>query len=147
MGGKLPLRKNAPLSKSHLVFWFVRRLLAPFVLGTVVCAAFFLIWVAVTIDGTWHPTSRDIVDATVIIFPFEAVGLILLVPIAFLLFRSNLRPPLQVVLLIAVGSAVGALVAGPLFSGLSLLQFSLPATCGALSALVWTALNRDLIRR
>jgi hypothetical protein len=78
-------------------------------------------------------------------FFFEAIGLVLFVPIA--LFLSDRLPRdrfLPVILLI--GAAIGAVVSLPI-SQPNLRDLTLPMLCGAASALVWFVINRRQLGR
>jgi hypothetical protein len=90
---------------------------------------------------------HDFAHAALLILPFQAVGLGLLVPIALLLCNLSLPRPAYPMLLAVVGAALGTVVVLPISDWPYLLELTLPATCGALSALVWLAFNRDAIKR
>jgi hypothetical protein len=126
--------------------WVIRRLIVPFAVGSVVCTAFLLIWVNWGADAEVIFRLNDLLVAVLFILPLEAVGLALLVPVALLICHLSL-PRKAYPVLIAVTGAVLGIVLMPLSFEPYLLEFTLPATCGALSALVWFAFNQDAIKR
>jgi len=129
------------------VTWVFRRLLIPFAVGSVLCTALLLVWVISGSDTGAGVGLHDLVLAALFILPFEAVGLVLLVPIALLLCDLSLPRHVLPLLLAVVGAALGIVVVLPISDRPYLMEFTLPATCGALSALVWFAFNRDANRR
>jgi hypothetical protein len=127
--------------------WVVRRLLIPFAVGSMVCTTLLLVW-AISGSGTGAGVGlHDLVLAALFILPFEAVGLVLLVPIALLLCDLSLPRHVLPLLLAVVGAALGIVVVLPISDRPYLMELTLPATCGALSALVWFGFNRDANRR
>lgn len=90
---------------------------------------------------------RDFAFAALLILPFQAVGLGLLVPIALLVCDLSLPRPLYPILLAVIEAALGTVVVLPISDRPYLLELALSATCGALSALVWFAFNRDAIKQ
>jgi hypothetical protein len=127
--------------------WVVRRLLIPFAVGSVVCTFLLLGWAIWGTDTEVTLGVRDFALAALFVAPFLAVGLGMLVPIALLLRDLPLPRLLYPLLLAAIGALLGAVVVLPISNQPYFLELSLPAACGALSALVWFAFNRDAIRR
>lgn len=127
--------------------WVVRRLIIPFAVGSVISTTLLLLW---TIWGTNTEVSlgfHDLAFAALLVLPFQAVGLGLFVPIALLLGDMSLQRPVYAALLAAVGAALGTVAVLPISDRIYLLELTLPAACGAISALVWFAFNRDAIKR
>lgn len=145
-GWKADIAKARPLTQSGSVVWLFRRLLIPFALGTIVCAAIFIVWALAATESQANVTLRDIFFATYFIMPFEALGLLLLLPIA-LVIGDRLPWPLSVLLLVLIGALLGVALVLPISEAPTLLDFALPATCGAVSALIWFLVNRDVGRR
>ena len=127
--------------------WVVRRLLVPFAVGSVVCTIFLFIWAILGSDTEVSVGLHDLAFAALLILPFQAAGLVLLVPIALLLCDLSLPRPIYPVLLAAVGAALGTVVVLPISDRPYFVDFILSATCGASSALVWFVFNRDAIKR
>jgi hypothetical protein len=127
--------------------WIVRRLLVPFALGSVVCTILLLVWAIWGSDTEVSIGLHGFAFAALVILPFQAVGLALLVPIALLLCDLSLPRPVYPILLAVVGAALGTVVVLPISERPHFLELILPATCGAVSALVWFAFNRDAIKR
>ena len=127
--------------------WIARRLVAPFAVGSIICIFLLLVWASRASDAKASLSLHDVALAGLFVLPFQVVGLLLLVPIALLLCGLTLPRPAYPMLLAIVGAALGAVVVLPISDRPSLLELSLPAACGALSALVWFAFNRDAIQR
>jgi hypothetical protein len=127
--------------------WAVRRVLIPFAVNGVVGIVLLLAWTIWGSDTEVRVGLHDFALATLFVLPFQAVGLALLVPIALLLCDLSLPKGVYPTLLAVVGAAVGMVVVLPISDRPHFLDFTLPATCGALSALVWFAFNQDAIKR
>ena len=127
--------------------WVIRRFLAPFAVGSVFCTVLLLAWVVWGSDAQGSLGLHDFAFGAFLILPFQAIGLGLLLPIALLLCNIPLPRPVYPMLLALVGAALGAVVVLPISGRPDFLELTLPAICGALSALVWFAFNRDAIKR
>jgi hypothetical protein len=127
--------------------WAIRRVLVPFAVGGVVDIFFLLAWTIWGSDTEVSVGLHDLTLAALFVLPFQAVGLVLLVPIALLLCDLSLPKPIYPTLLAVVGAALGIVVVLPITDRPHFLDFTLPATCGALSALVWFGFNQDAIKR
>jgi hypothetical protein len=111
------------------------------VLGTLACVFLLVASVAITQAAT-SLTFRDIELAFLFIAPFEAAGLLLLLPIALVIGDTPLPRTAAIAIVTAVGSLIGVALALPIGErGLSL-DFALPAVCGGVSAIIWMATNR-----
>jgi len=129
------------------MIWTLRRVLVPFAIGGGVGIALLLVWTIWGSDAEVSVGVHDLALAALFVLPFEAVGLALLVPIALLLGGLSLPTPFCPLLLAILGSALGTLVVLPISDRPYFLELTLPASCGALSALIWFAFNRDAINR
>jgi hypothetical protein len=127
--------------------WILRRVLVPFVVGSVVCAVLLLAWAIWGSDTEVSLGIHDYALAALLVLPFQAIGLCMLVPIALFLGDLSLPRLVYPMLLSVVGAALGTVVILPISDSPYFLELTLPATCGALSALVWFAFNRDAIKR
>lgn len=127
--------------------WAVRRLLVPFAVGGFVSTVLLLVWANWGGDTGVGVGLHDLALAALFILPFQTAGLALLVPIALLLCGLSLPKPVYPMLLAFVGAALGTVVVLPISDRPQLLELTLPAICGASSALVWFAFNRDVIKR
>jgi hypothetical protein len=145
-GWKAAIAVATQIAQFRAMVWFLRRFVAPFALGTIICAALFLIWGAYTFDGASSIKSNDVVLAILFVAPFEAMGLILLLPIALALCHLAFPRPIVLVFLAALGSILGVVVLWPMSDRPGSFEL-LPAACGALSALAWIAFNQDALRR
>jgi hypothetical protein len=120
--------------------WLFRRLLTPLLVGSVASTALLFIW-DTPVDERWALNIGDVVTVWPFVLLFQAVGLTLLLPLGLYLVRRS-TPPLQLSSVLAIaGSAIGALLMLPISVGGIGLP-SLPMTCGALGALVWSGFNR-----
>jgi hypothetical protein len=147
MGGKWTLHTLAISPTLVAMPWLVRRFLVPFALGSLACTILLLVWAIWSSDTEVSLHLHDFALAALFVLPFEAVGLALLVPIALLLGGLSLPTPFYPLLLAVLGSALGTLVVLPISDRPYFLELTLPASCGALSALIWFAFNRDAINR
>jgi peptidoglycan/LPS O-acetylase OafA/YrhL len=127
--------------------WVLRRVLIPFAAGGVVGIALLLAWTVWGSDTEVSVGLHDLALAALFVLPFQAAGLAILVPIALFLCDLPLPRPLYPALLAVVGAAFGIAVVLPISDRPHFLDFTLPATCGALSALVWFAFNQDAMKR
>jgi hypothetical protein len=127
--------------------WLVRRLLVPLVVGSILCSALLLFWMVAGSDTGATIRLSDAAFAALLVLPSEAIGLIILLPIALALCSRSVPQAALALLLAIVGSCIGAALAMPISDAPSLQDFALPAACGSISALVWFALNRDVTRR
>lgn len=125
--------------------WVLRRLLLPFAVGSVICASLLLIWGIWSADAKAPLSPYDIAFVTLLVMPYQAVGVGLLAPMALLLCDLELPRPMYPIILGVIGSVLGLIVTLPITDRPDLPEFILPATCGALSALVWLAFNRNAI--
>jgi hypothetical protein len=128
--------------------WLFRRILAPFCLGTMVCSVLLIIFPYIGPDkpeGVFH--WYDFIMVTLVIALFEAVGLVLLLPVALLLCDVLMPRFLRLSLITATGSILGIIVILPITDGPIAIDLVLPAFCGAASALIWYALNSDATAR
>jgi len=126
--------------------WLVRRLLAPFLVGSAVCIA--LLFVQAVPMVTRPVDLFDLKLAGLIVVPFEAIGLIMLLPIALALRHRSLSHRFYLVLLAGIGAAISIVVVMPIAEGIpSSTNLLLAMTCGAASALVWFVFNRDAAPR
>lgn len=89
------------------MIWVVRRLLIPFAMGSVVSTMLLVIWIAWRTDTEAGLALNDLAFAALLVLPFQAVGLALLVPIALLLGDLALPRPVFPAILAAVGAALG----------------------------------------
>mgnify|MGYP007100029306 FL=1 len=126
--------------------WLLRRVLAPFITSSIVCTVLLLVWTTVAADTETPLRLSDAALASLFILPFEAIGLIILLPIALVICDRSGSRLLCSVLLVIVGSAIGVGVVLPIASTTTVLELSLPAACGAANALIWFAINRDAVR-
>lgn len=124
--------------------WLWRRLLYPFVVASIVCTALLLALVFASEGAT--PTFSDLKLAALMVLPFEALGLILLLPIALALRSQSLPRDVYAALVVLIGPAIGVAIVLPLSDGSPIQAFTLPAAFGAVSASIWLALNREAIR-
>ena len=147
MGRQRTLHRVAISATLAAMIWMVRRLLVPFALGSVVCTILLLVWGIWVSDTEVSIGLHDLAFAALLILPFQAVGLGLFVPIVLLLCDLELSRPIYPILLAVVGAALGMVVVLPFSERLYFLELTLPATCGAFSALVWFAFNRDAIKQ
>ncbi len=129
------------------MIWIVRRLLVPFAVGSAVSIVLLLIWALWMDDSGVSFRIHDFALAAGFVLPFQLVGFALLVPIALLLCNLPLPKSAYPALLATVGAALGITVVLPISDEPNFLDLTLLATCGALSALVWFAFNRDAIKR
>jgi len=127
--------------------WIVQRIILPFVAGAAVGIGLLLVWLIANTDTTTGFVLRDFALIALLVLPFQAVGLVLLVPIALLLCSLSFPKPVYPALVVLVGAALGVVVMLPISDGSNLLDFTLPATCGAISAIIWFLLNRDAIKQ
>jgi hypothetical protein len=105
-----------------------------------------LVWTTVAADTETPFRLSDAALFSLFILPFEAIGLIILLPIALVICDRSGSRLLCSVLLVIVGSAIGVGVVLPITSTTTVLELSLPAACGAANALIWFAINRDAVR-
>lgn len=123
--------------------WLLRRLLLPFILGSIVCTTLLLVW---ELPGSEIPQMLGSPAELwfVAVFPvlFQVIGLAVVVPAARILRQFSLRTSVSAVVLTVLGSAIWVLVALPIDERLTLPEF---AALGAVSALIWLALNRDAV--
>lgn len=115
--------------------------------GSAVCIVLLLIWAIWVSETEVSFGTHDFLFTALLILPFQAIGLCLLIPIALLLCDLSLPRPVYPMLLALIGALLGPVVILPVSDRLYFLDLTLPATCGALSALVWFAFNRDAIKR
>lgn len=127
--------------------WVVRRLLIPFALGSAICTTLLLVWLTWGSDTEVGVGLNDVAIAAFVVLPFQGIGLGLLVPIALLVCDLSLPRPVYPVFLAIIGAMIGTIVVLPITERPYLLELTLPAACGTLSALVWFAFNRDAIRQ
>ena len=127
------------------MIWLLRRLLGPFVIGSIVCATLLLLWTWTT-EIEASARLPDAALAFLFMLPFQAVGLILLLPLALALGNRTLRVRFYPVLLALIGSVLGVVVVLPIMDAPSFLEIALAATCGAVSAIVWFVINLDVAR-
>jgi NAD/NADP transhydrogenase beta subunit len=126
------------------MIWVWRRLVLPFLVGGTVCTVILLL--IVMGSEAARPTFADLKLAALLVLPFEALGLILLVPIALALRNQSLPRWMLATLVVLIGSALGVVIVLPISDGTPIQAFSLPATLGAASAAIWFALNREVMR-
>lgn len=130
--------------------WLFRRLFGPFAVGSLVCILLLLAWTKVAAGTRVAIGFPETALASLFILPFEAIGLALLLPIGLGLRNMLLPRRVKWLLLVIIGAMLGIVVVLPIidFNNMpALLELALPAACGALSAGVWFAFNRDLARR
>jgi hypothetical protein len=125
--------------------WFLRRFLYPLIVGSVACAAPLILFLA---EMAGSPPSLRLEDAwwtLLVILPFEALGLMLLLPIGLLVSKQPLSHLLAVCTVILVGAGIGIAVALPVSNAPMHQDFALSAMFGAVSAAIWLRINRDLL--
>jgi hypothetical protein len=129
------------------MIWPIKRLIIPLVLNTMICVVMLQVWIALETEG-WPPSIRasDFAVFMFLLLPFEALGLVLLLPIALFVCDLSLPRLLYPTLLMVAGGALGVVVVLPTSERPFGPDLVLPATCGATSALIWIALNRDAIK-
>jgi hypothetical protein len=96
------------------------------------------------------PHISDMARLWSFIIVFEGLGLMLLVPIALALglLSHSIVKPAYPLLVGVLGSAIGVILVLPISVGAPTFpDILLPVTCGAISALIWLAFNRDVVRR
>ena len=124
--------------------WVIRRIALPFVVGSALCIILLLALVFWTGDAGLSLRLHDLELVALFVVLFQAAGLALFVPTALLLVRSSIQGPKYLILLALLGAVLGIVVMLPIMSaGRRLIDLSLPAGCGALSALVWFAFNQN----
>jgi hypothetical protein len=146
LGGKRTLRKLTIRPNLAAMIWVVRRLLVLFAASSAVCMIIVLVAATWLSESSSSLAAHDFTLAALFVLPFQAVGFAMLVPTALLLSGLSLPRPVYPMLLALVGAALGTVLVLPFSDAPSLLDLTLPATCGALSALVWFAFNRNAIR-
>ncbi|URD60708.1 hypothetical protein M8312_13160 [Sphingomonas sp. KRR8] len=127
--------------------WTLRRIVGPLALGTVLGTVALLVWTMWGRDVGGDFRLDGLAVLVLFVFPFQIVGLALLLPVALLLCDMALPRPLYGVLLPMVGALLGVAVVLPIVDRAPLLDSALPAACGAMSSIAWLAFNRDAIRR
>jgi hypothetical protein len=129
------------------MIWLLRRLLGSLLVATAICTALVFAWVLPTLNTGPALTFSDVAMGYFIMLPFAVVGMILLLPIALALRSLALPEWIHPLLIIVVGAALGIVVVFPIGNGPPLQDFTLATACGAASALVWLAFNRDRANR
>lgn len=125
--------------------WPLRRFLAPVLAGSIVCTGLLFGWTMV--QDLRAPHLADTARVWPFMLLFEALGLVLLVPLASVIFKWSPSKLLRPFLFAVVGSVIGVVlilpisVARPTFP-----EILLPLACGAVSALIWLAFNREPFR-
>lgn len=129
-----------------VMLWIVRRLIAPFALGSLVCILLLVIcaiWSSQTHES-FGP--GDFAMFALFVLPFEVIGFCLLVPIALFVCNLSFPRPVYPMLLAAVGAIIGVVVVLPIADDAPPLDFALPTACGMVSAMIWFACNQDAIK-
>lgn len=127
--------------------WIVRRIIFPFVAGEAVGIGLLLVWLVLNNGTIMGLNLRELALVAIFVLPFQAVGMALLVPIALLICSLSFPKPAYPPLLVLVGAALGVVVTLPISDRPHLLEFTLPAICGAMSAMIWFLLNQDIIKQ
>jgi hypothetical protein len=104
------------------VTWLLRRFIGPFIVGSIICATLLLVWAIGAADAEPALRLSDVALALLFIAPFEAIGLVLLLPFALSLPNLSVSDPVYALLLIAVGAALGAVVVLPIADDAPLLD-------------------------
>jgi hypothetical protein len=126
--------------------WLGRRFLVPFAVGSAVCAILLLVWTIFPSDTEVRINLQDFAFTVLLILPFQVAGLCLFVPVALLLSDLSLPKPIYPILLVVVGAILGSVVVLPVSERPYFLDVTLAASCGALSAVIWLAFNRDVVK-
>ena len=127
--------------------WVVRRLLVGFAVGNVVCTILLLVWTVPGSDAAVSVGLRDLAFAGLVILPFQAVGLGVLFQSPCLYVTCRFQGRLIRCFWRSWERRCGTVVVLPISESPYFLELTLPATCGALSALVSFAFNRDAIKQ
>lgn len=113
--------------------WTLRRIVGPLALSTVLGTVALLVWTVWGRDVGGDFGLGGLAFLALLVFPFQIVGLALLLLVALLLCGMSLPRPAYGVLLPIVGALLGIAVVLPISERAPLLDFALPAACGAIS--------------
>jgi hypothetical protein len=124
----------------------IRLAILPFAIATIVIAAALLVWALSESSSQWEYVWRDAELALLWVSPFTALGLLLLVPVAWLTDRITLGPKVRFATMLFAGGALGTLLMLPLAERLTF-DLLMGTAAGAVSAGIWTLLNPDRIAK
>ena len=129
------------------MIWLFRRLLGPVLVATAVCTVLAFLWKGPDPNTGAKLAVSDGALGYLIILPFALVGMVLLVPMALALRSLQVPDGVYPILVILVGAVLGIVVVLPISQNAPMADFALAAACGAVSASVWTVLNRGPAHR
>jgi len=114
--------------------------------GSFACAALLILFIITMADTPQSLRLEDLWVTVALILPFEALGLILLLPIALFVCKQSLPFALTAAAVTLVGAGIGPAIGLPLSNAPMHQDLALPATFGALSAAIWLSLNGDAVQ-
>jgi len=121
-----------------------RRVLLPFGVSVVAIVSLMLAWSSITANDGIGSIMPAVYLFTLWVSPFVAVGLVLLLPVQVIIRRAKLPPPIARSTFVFAGGILGTVLILPLAEHLTF-ELLIGTGAGALSAGIWSSLNRDRV--